>query len=518
MRSSSTRGGRCDTPPSNVARRAKDLAGVAELVSGRPLPWPRHRARNPIPEMSVARRVILLEFNELCPPLLERWMSDGSLPNFRRFHEQSQAFVTEPDEKAAPYLEPWIQWYSIHTGLPYADHRVFHLTDGPRAGHEDIWHYLAAHRKKVWNCGSMNARRLAAEGSAFLPDPWCTTEPCSPAELDAYQRFVGHAVREHSNQDDPLTARDYVAFARFMLTHGLRAKTVAAIVAQLTSERVSGGRTTWRRAAVLDKVQFDVFRHYFRTVQPDFSTFFLNSTAHFQHSYWRHMAPERFAAKPSSDALEQFSGAILHGYQKMDELLGDFFEFERDGATLILATALSQQPYLKHEATGGAHFLRPRDVHGLLRELGVAYREVQPVMAHQFILHAASAADKDRAVERLKAVRYRGEEVFDFNKAGETSVYFGPSLWTALPPDAMLDIDGATRPLFDVFYQIEEVKSGFHHPDGVLWIKTGRHRSFDEKASILDLFPTILDLLGIPHGEGQSPRRPGRSLVPVISG
>ena len=186
--------------------------------------------------MSSSRPVILLEFNELCPSLLDQWMGQGLLPNFQRFFQDSQAFITEPDEKSAPYLEPWIQWYSIHTGLPFAEHKVFHLTDGPVAGHDDIWHYLAARRKKVWNCGSMNARRLTAEGSVFLPDPWCTTERCSPDDLGPYHRFVGHAVREHSNSDDPLTARDYAAFARFMVSHGLRAKTVSAIVAQLASE------------------------------------------------------------------------------------------------------------------------------------------------------------------------------------------------------------------------------------------------------------------------------------------
>ena len=65
-----------------------------------------------------AGNLILLEFNELCPPLLTRWMAEGRLPNFKRFHDASAVFITEADERAAPNLEPWIQWYSVHTGLP----------------------------------------------------------------------------------------------------------------------------------------------------------------------------------------------------------------------------------------------------------------------------------------------------------------------------------------------------------------------------------------------------------------
>lgn len=76
------------------------------------------------------QRLILIEFNELCPPLLEQWMSQGLLPNFKRFYEASQIFVTEADEIEPTTLEPWIQWYSIHTGLSYGQHKVFRLTDG----------------------------------------------------------------------------------------------------------------------------------------------------------------------------------------------------------------------------------------------------------------------------------------------------------------------------------------------------------------------------------------------------
>jgi hypothetical protein len=35
-----------------------------------------------------------------------------------------------------------MQWYSIHPGLPYDEHKVFDLTDGPKADHPDIWRRL----------------------------------------------------------------------------------------------------------------------------------------------------------------------------------------------------------------------------------------------------------------------------------------------------------------------------------------------------------------------------------------
>lgn len=77
-------------------------------------------------------KVILLEFNELCPSLLQRWMDAGLLPHFKRFASESSVFLTEADEPEGDSLNPWIQWYSVHTGLPYSSHGVARLTDGLR--------------------------------------------------------------------------------------------------------------------------------------------------------------------------------------------------------------------------------------------------------------------------------------------------------------------------------------------------------------------------------------------------
>src|SRR5262245_27503518 len=107
------------------------------------------------------KRVILLEFNELCPGLLDQWIGRGLLPNFSTFYRESQVFVTQADVTDPMCLEPWSQWYSIHTGLSFEQDKVFHLTDGPGVSHGDIWQVLIDHGKSIWNCSSMNARRIA---------------------------------------------------------------------------------------------------------------------------------------------------------------------------------------------------------------------------------------------------------------------------------------------------------------------------------------------------------------------
>jgi len=144
----------------------------------------------------------------------------------------------------------------------------------------------------------------------------------------------------------------------------------------LLGELQSSGKTQWRRVAILDRLLFDVFSHYYKEKSPDFSTFFVNSTAHLQHSYWRHMQPEKFTVKPSPAELEKYSNAIFFGYKKMDDLLGDICRLAGDKARLVFATALSQQPYLKYEHLGGQNFYRPKDVERFLDELKIVRTSV----------------------------------------------------------------------------------------------------------------------------------------------
>src|SRR5215203_5403754 len=80
---------------------------------------------------SPGARVLLLEFNELSPTLIKQFIADGRLPNFARMRNESQTFITDAEE-AAPNLEPWIQWVTVHSGLTYDEHGVFRLGEGSK--------------------------------------------------------------------------------------------------------------------------------------------------------------------------------------------------------------------------------------------------------------------------------------------------------------------------------------------------------------------------------------------------
>lgn len=467
------------------------------------------------------RPVIVLELNELCQTLIERWASEGLLPNFRKLMATCDMFTTRADVTDPAVLEPWIQWYSIHTGLPYSAHGVFHLTDARKAGHQDVFGMLLARGHSVASFGSMNVAPFAAEGSLFVGDPWSEQGDASPTAYNAFAGFVGSQVREHSNAARPFGARDYVRFGSFMATHGLTAATIAATIAQLAGEKAIDGRRSYRRAAILDRLQFDLFAHWYRAARPAFATFFSNSVAHLQHAYWRAMQPSAFQVQPGEDHIRLYGHAIRDGYVAIDRVVGRAMRLSRQcGARLMFVTALSQQPFLRYEDRGGQHFYRLHETNGFVARLGLDPVTVSPTMTNQYMMHFASVEARVAARTRLDAIRLDdGRQVFGcIDGSGDTpSVYFGCQISDRIDPaTGVIGLAGTAPERFDaLFYALDGSKSGCHHPDGSLWIETGRHVRHDDPCSILDILPTQLDLLGVSRPPDQLA---GTSLSAVLSG
>ena len=69
--------------------------------------------------MATTLPVLLLEFNELSPRLMDQFMAAGQLPNLKILHDESEIYVTGAVEKY-PHLAPWIQWITVHRGLATA--------------------------------------------------------------------------------------------------------------------------------------------------------------------------------------------------------------------------------------------------------------------------------------------------------------------------------------------------------------------------------------------------------------
>ena len=85
-------------------------------------------------------------------------------------------------------------------------------------------------------------------------------------------------------------------------------------------------------------------------------------------------------------------------------------------------------------------------------------------------------------------------------QTGDT-LYCGVELNAMPPVDAKISSRYANqaRQFHELFYLANGIKSGMHHPDGLLWIRTPerRHLEVERKVSLREVAPTILALAGI---------------------
>jgi hypothetical protein len=447
------------------------------------------------------RPLILLEFNELSPLLMERFLGTGCLPNFQRLHDTSQVYVTEAEERRWE-LNPWVQWVTLHSGLNYRDHGIAELDEATKLKAKRVWDVVSDAGMPVWVCGSMNVAYEPTVRGAILPDPWTTKVAPHPQALQPFFRFVQRNVLEHTNDKVPVTRADYAKFVAFMVSHGMSVGTVRAIVGQLLNERRHGSACRWKRALLLDRLQFDVFKWYYRKTRPQFATFFSNSTAHFQHFHWREMEPHLFKHQPTAEQLSAHENTILTGYQAMDALVGRFLRLAGPDAIVVFATALSQQPCLIYEDQGGKVLHRPANIARLMQFAGVTEPHTSaPLMAEVFNLQFQNDVDAARVQAKLRAIKVDDRPAMLVHRDGALVTTKCQIHEPVAPAARLVSGEGARAvPFFDLFYQIEDIRSGMHHPDGMLWIRTPgqAHRRYEEKVPLASVAPTLLQLMGLP--------------------
>ncbi|MGH9084970.1 MAG: hypothetical protein ACRDYW_05920 [Acidimicrobiales bacterium] len=461
----------------------------------------------------MAGPVVVLELNELCPPLVERFIDEGVLPGFARLRRESHQFVTDAEEGPGR-LNPWVQWVTLHTGVPLDEHGALRLGDGTRVTQPTVGELASEGGARVWLCSPMNVVPHGPVRGAYLPDPWIDAEP-QPASLRPFHRFVRASVQEHSNPSARLSPAQVAAFLWFLLRHGLRPATVVATARQLASERRGGPR--WKRVALLDRFQWDVFRRVLRRERPDLATFFSNSTAHLQHHYWRYLEPEQFDPRPSPEELERFGGAVRYGYEQMDRMVGEALDLVGSTGTLVLCTALSQQAYRKGEVAGKGAFHRPHDLEAFAVQFGLdGVTSIAPVMAEQFHLLFAEAALAERAMARLETVQAEDAPVFALRRDGDDLFVGCARFGDVDPATPLVGPAGIPATFGDAFYRSETGQSGMHHPDGLLWIRppggAGSTVGPTQRVSLLDVAPTLLSLVGVapaPHMHGRPLVAPG---------
>lgn len=449
------------------------------------------------------KRVIQLELNEISYPVVARLMAKNELPNFqkinRKWHFHETTSETEYDK-----IEPWIQWVTAHTGKTFAEHQIFRLGDAPNLKHTQIWETLSEAGIESSIIGSMNATRGKTTGGIFFSDPWALQNDTYPQTLRPLWEMISSKVKGHATTE--LTAKDLVDGLKACVSLKLPLKIYWKIANQIVSQK-RNKLNKWRLAGIFDIFLSEIFKSVLNTTNHGYYTLFLNSVAHYQHHYWRNFDDTPFDASIQYDDIAQDHDPITYGYKIMDEIIGSIFKMvEKDKDTLvIIASGLSQEPYIEKEAIGGMNYYRLKDHEAFAGLVGLdASYEVFPLMSRDWQIKYQDERTRLEALRKLTGLTIKGQPLFNIKEDTEGFIFVETKFYQGnTKGEEILDANGKSVALFDDVFSNIAIKSGHHCGEGNLWLSKGGFSPILHQHSfpLTDLHQLTLDALGIKTKE-----------------
>jgi len=396
--------------------------------------------------------LIFLELNEVNFEFVEHYARAGRLPAFARLLGE-HGYARTRSEELYEHIEPWIQWFTVHTGKSYAEHKVFRLGDGARAGVAQIWEQLAGRGLKVGAFSPMNAGNAVADAAFFVPDPWTRTEVRAPQLMRAAYEAICQAVGD--NARGRITPRSALRLAA-----GLAAYARLRNWPRYLGEGLAGLRRHWPRAVFLDRFLGDCFLRLWRGTRPDFATVFLNGAAHLQHHYLFNSAAYRGPCRNPAWYLPQGVDPVLEVYRLYDSLLAECRAL-RPSPRLMIATGLHQDPVDEPE-----FYWRLRDHAAFLRAIGCEFLSVEPRMSRDFLVVCRSTAAAAASAARLASGRAPdGLPLFAVDNRGE-SLFVTLAYPREVKPASPVRFDGAAVEDFSREVVFVALKNGRHNGIG----------------------------------------------------
>ena len=400
------------------------------------------------------KKIIQIELNEVNFDFVSEYCAMGKLPTLNRLI-RTHGLIETTSEQAYEELEPWIQWVSVHTGLPFASHRLFRLGDViDRPDLRQIWEVLEDNGQSVGAISPMNARNACQNPAFFIPDPWTGGLVVGPLILHRLNDAVAQLVNENTHGQFKKSSLAWVGVSIIRYASPANYSLYLSIIALAMRKR-------WARALLLDLLLSEVFIRETRHRNPDFSTLFLNAAAHIQH---HHMFDAAVYCGPhrNPDWYREPSDPVLHVYQLYDLLL-DQIAKAFPAHRLLIATGLHQIPHSEK-----VFYWRLRNHDCFLRELGVTFQRVEPRMSRDFLIVCRDTKEAVLAQLALTDVRADdGTVLFDVDNRGR-SLFVMLQYSADIPPS--LGYGTATQRFTDLREKCAfvAIKNGEHDGTGYL--------------------------------------------------
>ena len=337
------------------------------------------------------KKLLILELNEFNTDLLRRGSEHLNLSNIKRMLTMSHA-ETFTDNFDHGELDPWVQWVSVHIGLPHKIHKVTRLGELPNPNYPQLWEKLSKKNVTSGIWGPMNASRNNSKNCKFfLPDPWSFSELGFPSSLN---RFLSLPRYYAKNYISPSLIKLIIAISKTIRFFIYREMINILKNEFLNSIKIikKYGINNIVLFCLFDIYSAKVFLKFKQKYNPDFSILFLNSLAHLQHHKW------------DVDKINQSMKLCLI---TIDRILGFLFNQLDENESIIIMNALSQR-----NVKGENKFIyRQKKPSDFLNLLNINFKKIEQGMTNDAHVFFETKKDRDIAYSHLKNVKIGNEDL-----------------------------------------------------------------------------------------------------------
>lgn len=426
-----------------------------------------------------AKKVVVIGLDGAPFSLLEKLSRDGTMPNLGRLRSEGSMVAMD-----APLPEvSSVSWATFFTGRNPGRHGIFGFSDLHPSSYKMIFPNLShVQGDAIWDIVGKARKR-----SVVLNVP--CTYPARPLEGVLCSGFVALDLRMATYPES--------AF-RYLEGMGYRIDADTRLPRQSRRRFMEDIKET---LALREKAML----HFFDEEEWDLFIGVITATDRLQHFFYGDYVEEG----------AEFHDDFLGIYGEADRILGEIHRrvMGREDVTLLLMsdhgfTLLKKQVYLNHwlQEEGYLSFEKspPDSIGDISAESRAFALDPSRIYVHTKGRYPKGSVDpggearrvREEIAERIVGLEVEGERVLQ-KICRREEIYSGPLL------DCAPDLVAVSRPGFDLKGALakgvlanREIFTGMHTPDDAVLYIQGREIE-GEKPRVVDLAPTILNLLGL---------------------
>lgn len=397
--------------------------------------------------------VMVIEFNEFNVALLNSAVQLDTLPALERMLNLNRSHYKTQDRYNSGYLEPWVQWVSIHTGSPSTAHHIKHLGDVPDLKQKQCWETLgdAGVSTGVW--GVMNGgRNKHPNVRFFVPDPWTFTEDAFPEELNGLLELPRYIAQNYCDLKKGALFKKFLKLFKAVRKNG---KTLFMIKEALKLRKgiKQFGSKPFLHICFFEYLSAVLFCEYKKKHTPQVSWLFLNSLAHLQHHMWY-------------EGEETPTPEIRYGLKIIDKIFALLWEnFPND--TFVFHNGLSQMN-TNHEKPWVLY--RQKDPLSFLQSLGLEPTQVEQHMTHDGHVFFDSEEARDDAFTLLSGAKIGTQKLFhvEKNEFDTQKLFYQLSFTDEIDNTATFTYNDKSYDFYTHFDKVVK-RTGRHLPMGTIY-------------------------------------------------